>query len=204
MVAEMINVILAEDQGMLRGALGKLLSLEEDIHVIDQAENGEIALEKIKKYKPDICIMDIEMPVLTGLDAAEKVMSDNIPTKIIMLTTFARPGYFQRAMAAGVHGYLLKDSPTDDLANAIRKIYQGKRVISPELSFSVWDEDNPLSDREKEVLKLAADGLTSKEISEKLFLSNGTIRNYMSEILSKLDCKNRVEAISKAESKGWL
>ncbi|RSK29058.1 DNA-binding response regulator [Bacillus sp. HMF5848] len=200
----MISIVLAEDQGMLRGALGALLSLEDDFIIVGEAANGEEAYELITKHNPDICVMDIEMPIMTGLDVAEKVKQEGQACKIIILTTFARPGYFQRAIQAGVHGYLLKDSPSSELAQYIRKIIEGKRIISPELSLSVWQETNPLTERELDVLKSAAEGKTSKEIASMLFLSNGTVRNYMSEILRKLNATNRVEAISIAKKKGWL
>jgi two-component system response regulator DesR len=200
----MINIVLAEDQGLLRGALGTLLGLEPDIKVVAESENGEQAYQDIKALCPDICVIDIEMPMMTGLDVAEKLLAEADPCKIIILTTFARPGYFQRAMKAKVYGYLLKDSPSSELADAIRRVYDGKRMISNELSFSVWEDTNPLSKREREVLQLAASGLTANDIALKLFLSHGTVRNYISEIIQKIDAKNRVEAISIARNKGWL
>lgn len=200
----MIRIVLAEDQGMLRGALGTLLDLEDDLKVVGQAANGEEAMRLIDQHSPDVCVMDIEMPIMTGLEVAEKLKANGHPCKVIILTTFARPGYFQRAIRAGVYGYMLKDSPSEELVSAIRRVYEGKRVISQELSLSVWEEQNPLSEREQEVLKLVAKGMTSNEIASTLYLSHGTIRNYMSEIFRKLDVKNRVEAIQIAENKGWL
>lgn len=200
----MIRIILGEDQTLLRGALATLLSLEEDIEVIGVAENGEIALELIQQQQPDIAILDIEMPLKTGLDVAEIVKRMGIPCRIIILTTFARPGYFQRAMAAGIAGYLLKESPSDELSEAIRQVYQGKRAISPELSLAVWDDPCPLSPREREVMRYAAQGLTLQDIGAKLFLSHGTVRNYMSEAISKLGANTRIEAIRMAREKGWL
>ncbi|HEK9100957.1 response regulator transcription factor [Bacillus pfraonensis] len=200
----MIRIIIAEDQRMLRGALGALLDLEDDIEVVGQAENGEEALKLIEKLQPDVGIMDIEMPIQSGLDVAEMLQKKKSPCKVMMLTTFARPGYFERAMKAGVHGYLLKDSPSEDLAAAIRNVMQGKREISPELMFGLWQEQNPLSDREKEVLLLAKEGKTANEIAKVLYLSPGTVRNYISEVLTKLNAKNRIEAITIAEEKGWI
>ncbi|MCR8642815.1 response regulator transcription factor [Paenibacillus sp. N1-5-1-14] len=200
----MIRVILGEDQRLLREALATLLSLEDDIEVVGQAENGEQALELIMKEEPDIAILDIEMPLKTGLDVAEAVHKLDLPCKILMLTTFARPGYFQRAMACGIRGYLLKDSSSDQLADTIRQIESGKRVISPELSLAVWDDPNPLSPREKEVLCLAAQGMTLQDISSSLFLSHGTVRNYMSEAISRVGANTRIEAITIARDKGWL
>lgn len=200
----MIRLFIAEDQRMLLGALGSLLSLEEDMEVIGQAMNGEEALKSIHELKPDVCLMDIEMPVLNGLEVAEELVKISSPSKVIILTTFARPGYFERAVKIGVHGYLLKDGEIDELASAIRKVMAGKRVFSPELTFDVIREENPLTAREQEILRLAAHGKTTKEITSELFLSSGTVRNYISEIMSKLDAKNRMEAVTIAEKKGWI
>ncbi|MEH7460739.1 response regulator transcription factor [Bacillus thuringiensis] len=200
----MIRIIIAEDQRMLRGALGALLDLEDDIEVVGQAENGEEALKLIETLQPDISIMDIEMPIQSGLDVAETLRKQQSPCKVMILTTFARPGYFERAMKANVQGYLLKDSPSEDLAAAIRNVMNGKREISPELMFGLWQEQNPLTDREKEVLLLAKEGKTTNEIAKTLYLSSGTVRNYISDVLTKLDAKNRIEAIGIAEEKGWI
>ncbi|MBY4602408.1 MULTISPECIES: two-component system response regulator YvfU [Bacillus] len=200
----MIRLFIAEDQRMLLGALGSLLDLEEDMTVIGQALNGEEALKAILKLDPDVCIMDIEMPVRSGLDVAEELMQKGCGSKVIILTTFARPGYFERAVKAGVHGYLLKDGEIDDLADAIRKCVKGKRVFSPELTFNMMRDENPLTVREQEILRLAALGKTTKDITLELYLSQGTVRNYISEIIQKLDAKNRTEAASIAEEKGWI
>ncbi|WP_028594430.1 response regulator transcription factor [Paenibacillus assamensis] len=200
----MIRIILSEDQKLLRGALATLLSLEDDIEVVGQAENGEEALSLITQHQPDVAVMDIEMPLKTGLDVAEAIQKLGSDCRVIILTTFARPGYFQRAMQAGVYGYLLKDTGSDELSDAIRKVHQGKRVINSELSLAVWENPCPLSPREKDVLKLAAQGLTLQEIGAQLFLSYGTVRNYMSEATGKLGANTRIEAIEMARSKGWL
>ncbi|NTU26231.1 two-component system response regulator YvfU [Bacillus tequilensis] len=200
----MIRLLIAEDQRMLLGALGSLLDLEEDMTVIGQALNGEEALKAILKLEPDVCIMDIEMPVRSGLDVAEALMQKGCGSKIIILTTFARPGYFERAVKAGVHGYLLKDGEIDDLAAAIRKCVEGKRVFSPELTFNMIRDENPLTVREQEILRLAALGKTTKDITLELYLSQGTVRNYISDIIQKLNAKNRTEAASIAEEKGWI
>ncbi|MEG7379260.1 two-component system response regulator YvfU [Bacillus subtilis] len=200
----MIRLFIAEDQRMLLGALGSLLDLEEDMEVIGQALNGEEALKAILKLEPDVCIMDIEMPVRSGLDVAEELMLKGCGSKVIILTTFARPGYFERAVKAGVHGYLLKDGEIDDLADAIRKCVKGKRVFSPELTFNMMRDENPLTVREQEILRLAALGKTTKDITLELYLSQGTVRNYISEIIQKLNAKNRTEAASIAEDKGWI
>lgn len=198
----MIKVVLAEDQNMLLGALGSLLDMEEDIEVVGKAANGEEALKLVEDLNPDICLMDIEMPVMTGLEAAEHLMAHEC--KVIILTTFLRPGYFERAKKANVRGYLLKDSPSETLAQSIRQIMKGKRVYSPELIEVAFELDNPLTKREQEIVQHLADGEPTKKIAEKLNLSNGTVRNYISIVLDKMDAKNRIEAISKAIDKGWL
>ncbi|MFB4169692.1 response regulator [Virgibacillus sp. JSM 102003] len=198
----MIRIVIAEDQGMLLGALGSLLELETDMEVVGKAKNGEEAITIVKEQKPDICIMDIEMPIKSGLDAAEELKDD--PCKVIVLTTFARTGYFERARKAEVSGYLLKDSPSEDLATSIRTIMEGRRIYAPELVDMAYEEENPLTEREEQVVKLIADGKNTKEIANELFLTNGTVRNYVSVILDKLEVGNRIEAISKVKEKGWM
>lgn len=200
----MIRIVIAEDQRMLRGALGSLLDFEEDLEVVGQAENGEEALKLVSALQPDICLMDIEMPLKSGLEVAAELKRSGSACRVIMLTTFARPGYFERAVKAGVHGYLLKDGSIEDLAESIRRVMKGKREFAHELVMNSYKEDNPLTEREQHILKLAAEGKTSKEISSELFLSSGTVRNYMSEILQKLESKNKIEAIAVAEEKGWI
>lgn len=200
----MIRLFIAEDQRMLLSALGALLDLEEDMEVIGQATNGEEALTAILKLEPDVCLMDIEMPVKSGLEVAEELMKRGSKSKVIILTTFARPGYFERAVKSNVHGYLLKDGEIDDLADAIRKCTEGKRIFSPELTFDAIRKVNPLTEREQEILRLAALGMTTKEIAAELFLSAGTVRNYISEIMNKLGAKNRTEAARVAEGEGWI
>lgn len=200
----MIRIVIAEDQKMLRGALGTLLSFEEDLEVVGQAGDGEEAVRLISRQKPDICLLDVEMPLKNGLEVAEEIKTTSPNSKVIVLTTFARPGYFERAMKAGVHGYLLKDGSIEDLSESIRRVTEGKRDFAAELVMNSYREDNPLTEREQEVLRLAAEGNTSKEISTALFLSSGTVRNYMSEILQKMQAKNKVEAISIAKDKGWI
>lgn len=200
----MIRIVIAEDQGMMLGALGSLIDMEDDMKVVGMAKNGEEAIQLVKETEPDVCIMDIEMPVKTGLDAAEALKDASC--KIIMLTTFARAGYFERARKAGVRGYLLKDSPIEELVASIRLIVDGRRIYAPELVDVVFDDyrENPLTKRENEVLKLVAEGKTTREISEELFLTAGTVRNYISTIFEKLDVSNRIEAISLYKEKGWF
>ncbi|WP_195571802.1 response regulator transcription factor [Paenibacillus sp. 1001270B_150601_E10] len=200
----MIRIFIAEDQRMLLGALGSLLNLEDDMEVIGQATQGEEALSAIEELQPDVCLMDIEMPVRSGLEVAESLREQQHPAKIIMLTTFAKPGYFERAAKIGVDGYLLKDSSIDDLADAIRKVMAGKRIFSPELMFDMMNEPNPLTLRETEILLLLAEGKSTSEITKLLFLSTGTVRNYISEIIQKLDAKSRIDAIHTAQEKGWI
>lgn len=198
----MIRIVIAEDQRMLLGALGSLLSLEDDMEVVGKASNGEEAVAFAKKLKPDICVMDIEMPGKTGLEAAEELKG--LGCKVIILTTFARSGYFQRALKAGVSGYLLKDSPSEELASSIRSVMGGRRVYAPELMDDVYSEENPLTDREMEVLELVADGKNTKEIAGQLSITSGTVRNYISTILDKLQVTNRIEAITQSKEKGWF
>lgn len=199
----MIKIVLAEDQGMLLGAMQALINMEDDMEVVAAARNGVEALEAIRLYQPDIIIMDIEMPEKTGLDVAEGIKGQDF--KVVILTTFARPGYFERAKKAGVRGYLLKDSPIEELVNAIRVIMDGRRMYAPELIDIVYEEkvENPLTERETEVLGLVAEGKTTKEIAKELFLSPGTVRNYISTILDKLEVSNRIEAIVRYKEKGW-
>jgi len=198
----MIRIVLAEDQRMLLGALGSLLELEEDMEVVGLARDGEEALQLVQDLSPDICITDIEMPNLTGLELAEKLKDH--PCKVLILTTFARSGYFEKARQAEVDGYLIKDSPSEELAYAIRSILGGRKMYSPELMELAFDAPNPLTERELQIMELMAEGKSSKEISSVLFLSAGTVRNYISVILDKLQVSNRIEAISKAKEKGWF
>ncbi|MGZ9867112.1 response regulator [Priestia endophytica] len=198
----MIRIVIAEDQRMLLGALGSLLSLEDDMEIVGKASNGEEAVFLAHKQQPDVCIMDIEMPIKTGLEAAEELKESNC--KVIILTTFARSGYFQRALKAGVSGYLLKDSPSEELASSIRSIMSGRRIYAPELIDDAYAEENPLTEREKEVLSLIADGKNTREIADALSIKNGTVRNYISTILDKLEVKNRIEAITRFKEKGWF
>lgn len=199
-----IRVVLAEDQTMVLGALAALLELNSDIKVIAQAGEGQQALRAIQETRPDVLITDIEMPNMTGLELATEIKAQNIPTRVIILTTFARAGYLRRAMDAGARGYILKDRPANELADAVRRVHGGLRVVDPELAAEAWDEADPLTDRERQVLRLAGDGAGSSDIALKLRLSEGTVRNYLSEAISKLGAANRVEAARIARSRGWL
>lgn len=199
-----IRVVLAEDQGMVLGALAALLEIEGDISVAARALNGKEALQAVLEHKPDVFITDIEMPEMTGLDVAAELKRRHTGTRVIILTTFARPGYLRRALEAGASGYLLKDMRAEELAEAVRKVQQGLRVIDPELATEAWAEPDPLTDRERQVLRLAGEGKTSGDIAVELRLSEGTVRNYLSEAISKLGAGNRVEAARIARGKGWL
>lgn len=187
---------------MLLGALASLLDLEEDMEVVARASNGEEAVRLVHLHKPDVCVMDIEMPVRSGLDAAEELKGSGC--KVLILTTFARAGYFERAIKAGAHGYLLKDSPSEELADSIRSIVSGRRIYASELVDDAYGQENPLTDREKEVLGLIADGKNTKEIASQLYITTGTVRNYISVILDKLGVSNRIEAITRFKEKGWF
>jgi two-component system response regulator DesR len=200
----MIRVAIAEDQSMVLGALAALLEIENDIQVVGQARDGREALELVERERPDVLLTDIEMPELTGLELAAEISRRELPTRVIVLTTFARGGYLRRALDAGAAGYLLKDSPAETLANAVRLVHTGGRAIDPDLAREAWTERDPLSDRERQVLRLAGEGFSSAAIAEKLVLSEGTVRNYLSSAISKLGAANRVEAARLARDKGWI
>ena len=199
-----IKILIAEDQGMLLGALSALLDLEPDLQVVGKASDGKQALGLIESLHPDIVLTDIEMPVMTGLELAQCIQQQSLPCKVIILTTFARSGYLRRAMDCGVKGYLLKDAPSDDLANAIRRVMQGRKMIAPELIVDAWEEADPLNDKERKALKLAADGKQTEQIAAEMHLSPGTVRNYLSSASNKLNASNRIEAGRIARQKGWL
>jgi two-component system response regulator DesR len=200
----MIRVLLAEDQAMVRGALAALLKLESDIDVVGSVADGETAWREIARLEPDVLVTDIEMPNLTGLELAQRVRDAGLELKVVILTTFARAGYLRRALDAGASGYLLKDAPADRLAEALRKVHRGGRAIDPELAVEAWSEADPLNDRERQVLRLAGEGRSAGEIAEQLGLSQGTVRNYLSEAIGKLGVGNRIEAYRLARQKGWL
>jgi two-component system response regulator DesR len=203
--AKSIRVLLAEDQTMLRGALAALLELEAGITVVAQATNGREALRLTQQCSPDIVVTDIEMPEMTGLEFAMALRDSDSKARVIILTTFARSGYLRRALEAGVRGYLLKDRPASELADAIRRVHSGLQSIDPSLAAEAWNADpDPLSERERQILKLVNSGRSSSEIADELHLSEGTLRNYLSEIISKLGATNRTDAARIAHSRGWL
>lgn len=200
-----IRVILAEDQAMVLGALAALLELEPDIEVIARAANGRDALRTAEQMKPDVLVTDIEMPQMTGLEVASALAKSRPSVRTIILTTFARPGYLRRALDSGARGYLLKDRPASELADAVRRVHQGLRVVDPALATEAWSaEPDPLTERERQILQRAGDGRTSSEIAAECRLSEGTVRNYLSEAISKLGASNRTDAARIARAKGWL
>jgi len=200
-----IRVLLAEDQTMLRGALAALLDLEPDITVIAQAANGREALKLARLHAPDVVITDIEMPDRTGLELADDLKGAAFSCHVIILTTFARPGYLRRALEAGARGYLLKDRPASELAEAVRRAHSGLRAIDPDLAAEAWSSDaDPLSDRERQILIRAGEGRSTAEIAGELHLSEGTVRNYLSEAIAKLGAANRTDAARIARARGWL
>ncbi len=201
----MIRIVIAEDQALVLGALAALLRLEDDLDVVGTARDGQQALVLCREQRPDIVLTDIEMPLMTGLELATALADEALPSKLIIVTTFARSGYLRRALGAGVRGYLLKDAPADTLAAAIRTVQSGGRAIAPELALEGWSgAQDPLNERERQVLRLAGEGRTSAEIAKAIHLSEGTVRNYLSEAISKLDAGNRVEAFRLARDAGWL
>jgi two-component system, NarL family, response regulator DesR len=200
-----IRVVLAEDQAMVLGALAALLELENDIAVVASTANGREAREAVLRLKPDVLVTDIEMPLMTGLELATELKTTHPATRTIILTTFARPGYLRRALDAGARGYLLKDRPAAELADAVRRVHRGMRVVDPALAAEAWSaEIDPLTDRERQILQRAGDGRSSTEIATELRLSEGTVRNYLSEAIAKLGASNRVDAARIARVKGWL
>lgn len=200
----MIRLLLVEDQAMVRGALAALLDIEADLTVAATAANGREALQALEQTEVDVVVTDIEMPDMTGLELAKALSARSPRPRVVILTTFARPGYLRRAMEAGALGYLLKDAPADQLADAVRRVHTGRRAVDPELAAEAWSEPDPLTDRERQVLRRAGEGLTTASIAAEVHLSEGTVRNYLSEAIHKLQASNRVEAARIARQKGWL
>jgi len=204
-VTQRISVVLAEDQGMLRGALATLLSIEPDMEVLGSFSDGEQALQAVSRHRPDVLVTDIEMPKMSGLELTTRVRELYPETRVLILTTFARPGYLRRALDAGASAYLLKDRPSEELADAVREVRRGGRVVDPQLASQIWStEKDPLTDRERLILRRAGDGETTAELARSLRLTEGTVRNYLSEAISKLHAANRFEAARIARNKGWL
>ena len=200
----MINIIVVEDQALVRGAITALLSLEENIEVVAQAENGAIALDLIDQFSPDIVLTDIEMPELNGIELIEALSKSHPNIRTMVMTTFAKAGYIKRALNAGVNAFILKEAPSEYLVNAVNSVMQGKKIIDPELAIAALDDNDPLSPKERKALLLASKGLKTADIAEQLFLSEGTVRNYLSEAIAKLNASNRIDAARIAQQKGWL
>lgn len=200
----MIRLVLAEDQALVRGALAALLGLEHDLEVVAACADGDSALAEVQRRVPNLLVTDIEMPGRTGLELAEAVRALNLPTRVVIVTTFGRAGYLRRALDAGVRGYLLKDAPAEKLADALREVHRGGRAIDPQLAMAAWDDVDPLNERERQVLRLAGEGAKSADIAARLNLSQGTVRNYLSEAIGKLGAENRIEAYRVARQRGWL
>lgn len=205
MSSELIRVLLAEDQGMMRGALALLLGLEDDIEIVAQVGNGDDIVPKALEARPDIALLDIELPGRSGLDAAADLRTRLPGCRVLILTTFGRPGYLRRAMEAGASGFLVKDGPVEDLAAAIRRVLAGERVIDPALAAAALSAGpNPLTQRERDVLSAAVDGATVADIAAKVHLSPATVRNYLSAAIGKTQTRNRMEAVRAARQNGWL
>ena len=204
----MIKIFLVEDQALVRDAVSALLSLDFNIEVIGQASNGLDALNAINALDedamPDIILTDIEMPKMNGIELSEKIAMQFPAIKMVIMTTFSRAGYIRRSLSAGVKGFILKEAPSDELINALKKVMQGQKVIDPELAINALDDADPLTDKERKALKLASDGLKTSEIATQLFISEGTTRNYLSDAIAKLNATNRIDAARIAKQKGWL
>ena len=200
----MISIVIAEDQNMLRKAMIQLIEFHDDLKVIDDFDNGIDALQSINSQQPDIAILDIEIPGMTGLEVLSQLRENKINTKVIIVTTFKRPGYFERAVANDVDAYVLKERSVDDLVATIHNVLIGEKEYSTSLMTSLFKEANPLTHKEQVVLREIGEGLSNKEVADKLYLSNGTVRNYTSNIIDKLEAENRFDAWKKANEKGWI
>ncbi|KAA1159767.1 response regulator transcription factor [Pseudoalteromonas fuliginea] len=204
----MIKVFLVEDQGLVRDAISALLSLDFNIEVIGQACDGQAALDHLSSLSnvllPDIVLSDIEMPNINGIELSEQIAAKHPSIKVVIMTTFSRAGYIRRSLSAGVKGFILKEAPSEDLVNALKKVMLGQKVIDPELAINALDDSDPLTDKERKALKLASDGFKTSEIAKQLFISEGTTRNYLSDAIAKLNATNRIDAARIAKQKGWL
>ena len=198
-----MKLLIAEDQSMLRDAMATLLSMQDSVESVLQAKNGKEAIDLISTNDIDVAILDVEMPEATGLDVLEYIRSNNIDCKVVIVTTFKRMGYFERAIKNNVDAYVLKDRSIDELMKTISNVLAGHKEYSPELMENIFNSHNPLTNQEKIILIKIKEGLSNKEIANELFLSEGTIRNYISNILTKLNCKNRTEAVKKSTEEGW-
>ncbi|MGB3732806.1 response regulator [Microbacterium sp.] len=200
-----IRIVIADDQALVRGALAALLELEHDIEVVGVAADGAEALSLVTSLAPDVCLMDIQMPGIDGIEATRRLRAAGPGTRVLVVTTFARPGYLRSALDAGASGFMAKDAPAEELADAVRRVHSGLRVVDVALAEeSLFDGANPLSDRERQVLKLAADGRSAAAIASEVFLSAGTVRNHLSAAIGKTGASNRAQAVRIAQDKGWV
>ncbi|WP_136051974.1 response regulator transcription factor [Microbacterium sp. K36] len=200
-----IRLLIADDQALVRGALGALLDLEPDLEVQGLAADGAEALRLAEELQPDVCLMDIQMPGVDGVEATTRIRAVSPHTRVLVVTTFARPGYLRAALDAGASGFVVKDTPAEELAAAVRRVHAGLRVLDPKLAEeSLFEGANPLSDRERQVLRLAADGRSAAAIAAEVFLSAGTVRNHLSAAIGKTGAENRAQAVRIASDKGWL
>ena len=205
MMAGVIRILLADDQHLVRGALAALLSLEEDLEVVGEVGRGDEVLQRVRELHPDVVLLDVEMPGLDGLAAASVLTTEAPDTRVLIVTTFGRPGFLRRAMESGALGFVVKDAPAEQLADAVRRVARGERVVDPALAAQTLAEGvSPLTGRERDVLTAARDGATVADIAAKLVLSEGTVRNYLSSAISKTGARNRVEALRRADERGWL
>lgn len=200
-----IRLLLADDQAMIRGALGALLDLESDLQVVGESSNGAAAVQDAERLRPDVCLMDIQMPGMDGLEATRALREASPDTRVLIVTTFARPGYLRAALDAGASGFVVKDAPPDKLVDAVRRVHHGLRVVDPVLAeATLFDGANPLSAREQQVLKLSADGRAVATIAAEIYLSPGTVRNHLSSAIGKTGAQNRAQAARLARDKGWI
>lgn len=200
-----IRLLLVDDQALVRGAMGALLEWEDDLTVVAEAADGSQAAERAAETRPDVCLMDIQMPGVDGIDATRLVREVSPATRVLVVTTFARPGYLRQALDAGASGFIAKDTPATQLAHAVRRVHQGLRVVDPALAeASLFEGANPLSEREQQVLRLSADGRAIAQIAAEVFLSAGTVRNHLSSAIGKTATENRAQAARTARDKGWI
>ena len=200
-----IRLMIADDQAMLRGALAALLELEDDLTVVGVVGDGDAAVELVTQTTPDVCLMDIQMPGMDGIEATRSLRAASPSTRVLIVTTFARPGYLRAALDAGASGFVVKDAPVEQLADAVRRVHSGLRVVDPALAeASLFEGANPLSERERQVLRLAADGRSAASIASVVFLSAGTVRNNLSASIGKVGAANRAQAVRIAQDKGWI
>lgn len=204
-MSDSIRLVIADDQALVRGALGALLDMEPDLEVVGLAADGAEALRMVGDLAPDVCLMDIQMPDLDGIEATRMLRETSAATRVLIVTTFARPGYLRSALDAGASGFVVKDSPAEKLADAVRRVHAGMRVLDPALAEeSLFEGANPLSERERQVLRLAADGASAASIAAEVFLSAGTVRNHLSAAIGKTGAANRAQAVRIALDKGWI